>query len=58
MTAVVECPDCQGEGVVDQAVRGGRWDAGMRQWYPACVTVSCSTCSGEGEITADEVEGV
>ena len=55
---IVECPTCQGEGCVDQAIPGGRWSSAAGQWYPDYRVVECRTCGGSGEVEEIDDEEV
>ena len=44
--AFVTCPECDGEGTIEVAIPGGRWDRAMGQYYPAERTETCERCDG------------
>jgi len=53
---MVDCPKCNGEGCIEIAVTGGRWDSAMGQWYPDERVETCSLCEGHMVIPKFEAE--
>ena len=56
MTQKIDCPLCHREGVLEQAVPGGRFDPRAEQWYPAELQRTCSLCKGTKTIDAPQHE--
>lgn len=52
MTRKIDCPMCNGEGCLEQAVPGGRFDTRAEQWYPLEQTKECPLCKGSGSVDA------
>lgn len=44
--ALVTCPECDGEGTVEMAIRGGRWDRSIGVYLPAYRVETCERCGG------------
>jgi RecJ-like exonuclease len=52
VTRKIDCPICYGEGCLEQAVPGGRFDSRAEQWYPLEQTKKCTLCKGSGSVDA------
>lgn len=53
--AFVTCPECDGEGTVEVAIRGGRWDRSIGVYLPDYRTETCERCDGAGVIHEAEL---
>jgi hypothetical protein len=54
----IDCPVCYGEGYLENAVPGGRFDPRSEQWYPAEQQRECPLCRGQctiGKSTHDNL---
>jgi hypothetical protein len=47
MTHKTDCPLCHGEGYLEEAVPGGRFDLRAEQWYPDEQQRECPLCRGQ-----------
>jgi hypothetical protein len=56
MTQKIDCPLCHGEGVLEETLPGGRFDARAEQWYPAELQRTCSLCKGTKTVDAPQHE--
>jgi hypothetical protein len=56
MTHKIDCPLCKGEGVFEDNIPGGRFDARAEQWYPTALQHTCSLCKGAKTIDAPQHE--
>lgn len=50
------CPECDGEGMIEYEVVGGRWNAYAQggMWEPWYVERTCEECDGLGYVEEEE----
>lgn len=52
----LECPRCEGTGVVMHAVAGGFYNPQLGGWEPDEEARECDLCDGERTVTADGLD--